>query len=66
MLFNVDKCHIIHAGLHNKHCEYSTGEGWGGMLELVEFEKDVGVLLHKSSRPSMQCARAAKKANSVL
>ena len=62
MLFNVDKCHIIHAGLHNKHCEYSMG---GIVLEVVEFEKDVGVLLHISFRP-MQCAKAAKKANYVL
>ena len=36
------------------------------MLEVVEFEKDVGVLLHNSFRPSMHCAKAAKKANSVL
>ena len=63
MLFNVDKCHIIHAGQGN-HChEYTMG---GRVLEEVEFEKDVGVLLHKSFRPSMQCAKAAKKANSVL
>ena len=35
-------------------------------MEEVDHEKDVGVLLHKSFRPSMQCASAAKKANSVL
>ena len=45
MLFNVDKCHIIHAGLNNSNCEYSMG---GRVLEVVEFEKDVGVLLHRS------------------
>ena len=36
------------------------------VTEEVDFEKDVGVLIHKSFRPSMQCAKAAKKANSVL
>ena len=36
------------------------------VLEEVEFEKDVGVLLHRSFRPSLQCAKAARKANSVL
>ena len=36
------------------------------MLEEVDFEKDVGVILHKSFRPSLHCAKAAKKANSVL
>ena len=63
MLFNVDKCHIIHAGHKNNLFEYSMG---GRVLEEVDYEKDVGVLLHKSFRPSMQCAKAAKKANSVL
>ena len=38
----------------------------GRLLEVVEFEKDVAVLLHKSFRPSMHCAKPAKKANSVL
>ena len=63
MLFNVDKCHIIHAGQSNNTFEYTMG---GRVLEVVEVEKDVGVLLHKSFRPSLQCAKAAKKANSVL
>ena len=57
MLCNVDKCHIIHAGQGNPCHEYTMG---GRVLEEVDFEKDVGVLLHKSFRPSMQCA------NSVL
>ena len=38
----------------------------GKVLEDVEFEKDVGVLIHKSFKPSLQCARAASKANLVL
>ena len=63
MLFNVDKCHVIHAGQHNKNYQYAMG---GRVLEEVEFEKDVGVLLHRSFRPSPQCAKAAKKGNSVL
>ena len=59
MLFNVDKCKVIHAGTRNQGFKYEMG---GNELEEVEFEKDVGVLIHKSLRPSMQCA----KANSVL
>ena len=35
-------------------------------LEAVEFEKDVGVLVHQSLKPSMQCARAAARANGIL
>jgi len=63
MLFNVDKCHIIHAGRNNNGFDYSMN---GSTLAEVDAEKDVGVLLHKSVRPSIQCARAAAKANSVL
>ena len=40
---------------------------WGaGQLEASEEEKDVGVLISKTLKPSLQCARAAKKANQVL
>ena len=63
MLFNVEKCKVIHAGVRNQGFKYEMG---GRELEEVEFEKDVGVIMHKSFRPSMQCAKAAKKANSVL
>ena len=56
MLFNVEKCHIIHAGQGNPCHEYTMGDR---VLEEVDFEKDVGVHLHKSFRPSMQCAKAA-------
>ena len=63
MLFNVDKCHVIHAGKSNNGFEYTMG---GKVLEEVEFEKDVGVLIHRSFKPSLQCAQAANKANSVL
>ena len=33
---------------------------------LVVSEKDVGVLIHESVKPSLQCAKAAEKANQVL
>ena len=63
MLFNMDKCHVIHAGQHNPHFEYI----WGGQaLEVTEVEKDVGVMVTSNLKPSVQCANAAKKANMVL
>ena len=37
-----------------------------GQEETVEFEKDVGVIVHQSLKPGMQCARAAARANAVL
>ena len=36
------------------------------MLEASNEEKDVGVIVSRSLKPSIQCARAAKKANQVL
>ena len=61
MLFNVEKCHIIHAGRNNHGYQYSMN---GRILDEVESEKDVGVLLHNSFRPSIQCARVASKCSS--
>ena len=63
MLFNVDKCHVMHAGKKNLEYKYDWG---AGQLEASEEEKDVGVLISKTLKPSLQCARAAKKANQVL
>ena len=63
MLFNVDKCHVLHIGKKNPEFEYNWG---AGQLEVTEEEKDVGVMIAKSLKPSLQSARAAMKANQVL
>ena len=63
MLFNAEKCHILHLGRKNAKYKYTME---GRVLEAVEFEKDVGVLVHQSLKPSMQCARAAARANGIL
>ena len=63
MLFNVDKCHILHMGRTNpQHPYYINGD----QLKVVEEEKDLGILIHQSGTPSSQVAKAAKKANSLL
>ena len=63
MLFNMDKCHVIHAGKQNPQFGYMWG---GGELVVTEVEKDVGVMVTSNLKPSLQCATAAKKANMVL
>ena len=63
MLFKTDKCHVLHAGRKNQEFEYDWGTG---KLGKTEVEKDVGVLISNSLKPSPQCAAAAKKANQVL
>ena len=38
----------------------------GKVLKSVDREKDIGVIVDKSLKPSLQCAEAAKKASIVL
>ena len=63
MLFNIDKCHILHMGRTNPKFPYFIN---GSQMKVVDEEKDLGVLIHQSGTPSCQVAKAAKKANSVL
>ena len=63
MLFNVDKCHIIHMGKSNPKFSFNIN---GVPMVVVEEEKDLGVLVHQSCTPSSRLVKAAKKANSVL
>ena len=68
MEFNAKKCKIMHFGRTNPHNSYCMG-GYapaGTVLEKVSQEKDIGVIVSDSLKPFNQCAKAAKKANSVL
>ena len=68
MLFNADKCKVMHIGKNNPGFSYTMGghAPAGTVLEVTTCEKDLGILVHSSLKPSAQCAAAAKKANSVL
>ena len=63
MPFNSDKCHVLHVSRTNPRHQYTMGQG---ALESVEQEKDVGVIISENPKPSIQCAKAAQKANAVL
>ena len=63
MLFNMDKCKIIHLGANNINYNYTMG---GQLLKKDDHEKDLGFHIHKSLTPSMHIAAAVKKANQVL
>ena len=63
MPFNEDKCDVLHIGRTNAKHQYIMG---GIQLLGVKQEKDVGVIIADSLRPSLQCAKSAKKANAVL
>ena len=61
--FNRDKCHVLQLGRSNARHKYTME---GSELERVQQEKDVGVIIAENLKPSLQCAKAAQKANSVL
>ena len=68
MEFNSQKCKVMHLGRSNPAYTYCMG-GYapgGTILEEVTQEKDLGIIVSNNLKPSLQCAKAVKKANSVL
>ena len=63
MKFNIEKCKIMHVGKNNPQFDYYMA---GTKLKVVEEEKDIGVIIHKSLKPSAHCKRVADTANAVL
>ena len=63
MEFNISKCKIMHVGRGNPKFKYFMN---GEELKQVEEEKDIGVLVHQSLKPSKHCTKAANMAKSVL
>lgn len=63
MKFNVDKCVVMHFGSQNNRYEYEMN---GRKLKASTTERDLGVVISDTGKPSEQCLTAANKANSVL
>ena len=63
MLFNADKCKVMHLGRRNLHFEYYMD---GDKIMEAEEEKDLGVWFGKNMKPTLQCDKAAKQANATL
>jgi hypothetical protein len=63
MKFNVAKCKIMHIGRSNPGYKYYMH---GEELKEVDEETDVGVLVHKSLKPTKQCEKASRTAGAVL
>ena len=63
MSFNAEKCKILHVGKKNPKYEYFMS---GIKISEAEEEKDLGVWVDTSMKPSKQCAVAAKTANFAL
>lgn len=63
MLFNLNKCKIMHVGRNNPCYEYFMQ---GTKLGTTEEEKDIGVVVTKNLKPAVQCSKAAGRATAVL
>lgn len=63
MEFNISKCKIMHVGRNNPRHDYFMN---GIKLTTTEEEKDVGVIIHSSLKPTRQCEKAAATAVGVL
>ena len=63
MLFNPDKCKIMHFGYNNPNNIFQLG---GHILETVDEEKDFGVMIRKDLKASSQCIKIVKTANQIL
>ena len=63
MMFNGDKCKIMHVGRNNPKLPYMMA---GQQMKETELEKDLGVMISKDMKPSQHCAKAAKAANATL
>ena len=61
--FNLAKCKIMHVGANNRRKDYFMN---GKKIEEASEEKDLGVWVSSSMKPSKQCSIAAKNANFAL
>jgi hypothetical protein len=66
LAFNINKCKAVHMG-HNQNDEYFLQEnGQSIKLEATKEEKDLGVFVTATMKPSKQCVTLATKARSAL
>jgi len=63
VLFNVEKCKVMHFGYNNRKADYFMD---GVNLEHVTEEKDLGDLVSEDLKWEEQCSSAVSKANRIL
>jgi len=63
MLFNADKCKVVHMRFNNKQAKYDMNDV---QLECVSEEKDLGVIITGDLKWEKQCSEAVNKANRML
>ena len=63
MAFNEAKCKIMHFGANNRKTKYFMN---GNEMEVATEEKDLGVWVSATMKPSKQCTVAAKNFNPMF
>ena len=63
MLFNVDKCGVMHLGYYNERKDLMLGDV---VLGVLKEEKDLGVMMQDDLKVAKQCNKAANTANRML
>lgn len=63
MLFNVDKCKVMHFGKHNAQYDYTLNNK---PLVKVTEERDLGIVISGDLKVSQQCSQAYSKASKLL
>jgi hypothetical protein len=63
MLFNINKCGVLHFGHNNKKYDYTINSD---KIETRQDERDLGVIIDNSLKSSKQCVKAYKAANATL
>ena len=63
MMFNVDKCSLLHFGYNNGRVDLELG---GKLLVAHESERDLGVIVQSDLKVDQQCCKAANEANRKL
>ena len=63
IVFNADKCAVMHIGGKNVKESYTLG---GKVLSEVVEERDLGVIVQNDLKVDKQCRRAANEGNKML
>jgi len=63
MLFNIDKCKVLHFGSYNAKYDYMLGDQ---VLDSVSIERDLGVHIHDDLKVFEQCTEVVKTCNRIL
>ena len=63
MSYNVSECHVVHLGRNNPHQVYTM---FGEQIPKSVEEKDVGITISDTMRPSRHCSEIARKVMAVI